>query len=137
MRKKDLQINGSEGHSISSDRLDDTGIWILRNAIVEQAVRDWRFSTQKVETYQEIEDDYGDDTDGFYDFMQSYGKGTGNRTHEIVFIENQRLKKECEHFFLSNWFEILTDLDGAWILGRLEAEDRSKKTYVRKYRNTQ
>ena len=137
MRKKDLQVNGSEGHSISPDRLDDTGIWILRNAIVEQAVRDWRFSTQKVETYQEIEVSYGDDEDGFFDFMQSCGRGTGHRTHETIFIENQRLKIECELFFLSNWFEILTDLDGAWILGRLEAEDRSNKTYVRKYRNAQ
>lgn len=131
-----MQVNGSEGHSFSADRLDDVGVYILRNAIVEQAVRDWRFSTQKIETYQEIELRFGDDEEGFYDFMQSYGRGTGLRTHETVFIENQRMKKDCERFFLSNWFEILTDIDGVWLLDKLREEDRSKKTYVRKYRNT-
>ena len=34
----------------------------------------------------------------------------------------QQVLKECEEFFLSNWFELLTNLDGDVLLKQLKRE---------------
>ena len=33
------------------------------------------------------------------------------------------MQVECECFFLSEWFMVLTDLDGSYLLGRLKKEE--------------
>lgn len=33
------------------------------------------------------------------------------------------MKEQCEHFFLSGWFETLSGLDGKMILDKLEKEE--------------
>ena len=35
----------------------------------------------------------------------------------------QLAREECECFFLSEWFMVLTDLDGSYLLGRLKKEE--------------
>lgn len=36
--------------------------------------------------------------------------------------EIRKTKNECEHFILSDWFDILTRVDGAWLLNQLRKE---------------
>lgn len=63
----------------------------LGNAVVRQAVRDWRSSTRKLK------------------------RNPGN-------YEAKRIKKECEQFFLSQYFDMYTDLDGRALLDKLRKE---------------
>ena len=63
----------------------------LANAIVLQAVKDWRESVRKLKRNQK-------NTDA------------------------AMMKKECEEFFLSDWFSQLTDMDGRYLLRRLNEE---------------
>ena len=35
----------------------------------------------------------------------------------------KQMQSECECFFLSEWFMVLTDLDGSYLLGRLKKEE--------------
>lgn len=37
-------------------------------------------------------------------------------------LEAERLRKDCEQFFLSGWFGVWTDLDGGWLLRKLKGE---------------
>ena len=63
----------------------------LGNAVVMQAVRDWRYATR---TLKRNSDKY----------------------------DAKRLKKECEQFFLSQYFNMYTDLDGRALLDKLRKE---------------
>lgn len=40
----------------------------------------------------------------------------------------QKQKKEVERFFLSSWFQVLTDLNGKRLLHRLQAEMLERET---------
>ena len=35
----------------------------------------------------------------------------------------KQMQSECECFFLSEWFMVLTDLDGSYLLGKLKKEE--------------
>ncbi len=37
--------------------------------------------------------------------------------------EFQMMKEECERFFQSEWFEVLTNLDGTTIMNRIRKEE--------------
>lgn len=37
--------------------------------------------------------------------------------------EYLQMKKECEDFFLSQWFEVLTNVDGKMIMNRIQKEE--------------
>ena len=37
-------------------------------------------------------------------------------------IETRQIKNECEQFFLSDWFCVLTKVDGPWLLDKLREE---------------
>jgi hypothetical protein len=63
----------------------------LGNAVVMQAVRDWRSATRTLK------------------------RNPGN-------YEAKRLKEDCEQFFLSQYFNIYTDLDGRALLDKLRKE---------------
>ena len=67
------------------------GLERLGNAVVRQAVRDWRSSTRKLK------------------------RNPGN-------YEAKRLKKDCEQFFLSQYFDMYTDLSGRALLDKLRKE---------------
>lgn len=60
----------------------------LGNAVVMQAVKDWRYATRKLKRKP---DNY----------------------------EAKRLKKECEQFFMSQYFNMHTNLDGRALLDKL------------------
>ena len=64
----------------------------LRNAIVLQAVKDWRSAVRKLKKRPR------------YD-------------------PARQMKDECERFFLSDWFEALTSVDGSMILRKLKQEE--------------
>ena len=34
----------------------------------------------------------------------------------------KKMKKECENFFLSDWFKVLTSVDGKYLLEKLQKE---------------
>ena len=64
----------------------------LANAIVLQAVKDWRSAVRKLQKRPR------------YD-------------------PARQMKDECERFFLSDWFEALTSVDGGMILRKLKQEE--------------
>lgn len=64
----------------------------LANAIVLQAVKDWRSAVRKLKKRPR------------YD-------------------PARQMKDECERFFLSDWFEALTSVDGGMILRKLKQEE--------------
>ena len=64
----------------------------LANAIVLQAVKDWRSAVRKLKKRPR------------YD-------------------PAKQMKEECEGFFLSDWFEELTSVDGRVILRKLKQEE--------------
>lgn len=64
----------------------------LANAIILQAVKDWRAARRKLK------------------------RKTQNENARIVL-------ESCERFFCSEWFMILTNVDGAVILRKLYEED--------------
>ena len=64
----------------------------LIQAIVLQAVKDWRKSVKKLKKHPR-------------------------------YTPAKQMKDECEDFFLSDWFEELTDVDGSNILRRLRQEE--------------
>ena len=63
----------------------------LGNAVVMQAVRDWRSATRTLK------------------------RNPGN-------YECKRLKEDCEQFFLSQYFNVFTNLDGRDLLDKLRKE---------------
>ena len=63
----------------------------LANAIITQAVKDWRGAKNKLQ------------------------KNPANEKAEYTV-------KECEQFFLSDWFDKLTKLDGELLLKNLQEE---------------
>ena len=63
----------------------------LANAIILQAVKDWRDSVKKLK----------------------------KRPRFQPAID---VKKECEEFFLSDYFKILSSVDGVWLLTKLKKE---------------
>ena len=64
----------------------------LANAIVEQAVKDYRTAQARVKAHPESAD------------------------HAKVEV------RQLERFFRSSWFEVLTDVDGRLVLSRLKKE---------------
>ena len=64
----------------------------LANAIVLQAVKDWRSAVRKLKKRPR------------YD-------------------PAKQMKEECETFFLSEWFEQLTEVDGRYLLRKLKQEE--------------
>ena len=36
------------------------------------------------------------------------------------------VKEECERFFQSGWFTVLTEVDGEWLMRKLKEEAKSK-----------
>lgn len=64
----------------------------LANAIILQAVRDWRKAVGKLKKWPR------------------YRPAT-------------ELQEECEEFFLSDWFTILTKVDGSDLLWKLKKEE--------------
>ena len=68
----------------------------LANAIIQQAADDWRRAASYLRTH----------------------KGKQSKKY----WEATKAKSDCERFFLGETFEILTDLDGAYLLRRLRKE---------------
>ena len=64
----------------------------LANAIILQAVKDWRSAVRKLKKRPR------------YD-------------------PAKQMKEECEAFFLSEWFEQLTEVDGRYLLRKLKQEE--------------
>ena len=64
----------------------------LANAIVLQAVKDWRSAVRTLK----------------------------KRTR---YDPAKQMREECERFFLSDWFEELTSVDGSVILRKLKQEE--------------
>lgn len=71
--------------------LDDVGCYALINAIVKQAVRDWRSAKKRLLRHPD------------------------SVTQRITL-------EDCERFFLSTTFGLLTDTDGRAFLDKLEEE---------------
>lgn len=64
----------------------------LANAIILQAVKDWRSAVRTLK----------------------------KRTR---YDPAKQIKEECERFFLSDWFEVLTSVDGRLLLRKLKEEE--------------
>lgn len=73
---------------------------ILGNAVVLQAVADWRNS---------------------YKYIMKHHRSTSTRIQNRVILARAK-KDECERFFRSEWFKVLTDLDGEALLTNLKKE---------------
>lgn len=63
----------------------------LANAIIMQAVKDWRNAARRV-------------------------------NKKLTNYQARKIKREIEAFLLSDWFKVLTDIDGEMILNRLREE---------------
>jgi len=63
----------------------------LANAIILQAVKDWRDSVKKLKKRPR-------------------------------FQPAMDMKEECEEFFLSDYYKILSSVDGEWLLNKLKKE---------------
>jgi len=63
----------------------------LANAIILQAVKDWRDSVKKLKKRPR-------------------------------FQPAMDMKEECEEFFLSDYYNILSSIDGEWLLNKLKEE---------------
>lgn len=63
----------------------------LANAIILQAVKDWRDSVKKLKKRPR-------------------------------FQPAMDMKEECEEFFLSDYYKILSSVDGEWLLNKLKEE---------------
>ena len=68
----------------------------LANAIITQAAKDWRTAVK---------------------YLKAHPDGTGKR-----YWAAEKEKADCEKFFLGDTFEILTNLDGEYLLRRLKEE---------------
>ena len=68
----------------------------LANAIIAQAAADWRSAVA---------------------YLKAHPGGTGKR-----YWKAEKDKKDCELFFLGDTFEILTNLEGEYLLRRLKDE---------------
>lgn len=79
---------------------DMDGYQLLANAIIEQAVKDYRYDRDILKTRSEKTTAYK------------------NAAYDI---------KRIERFFRSDWFKELTDIDGEWLLDKLREEGRYNK----------
>lgn len=52
---------------------------------------------------------------------RSYKKALARRPNSNL---AQAKVSKCEKFFLSDWFKVLTNVDGTFVLKRLEAEEQ-------------
>lgn len=118
----------------------ESNVWMMCNAIIEQAVRDYRFSLNAVKATERIvyaiKTEYDDDTLERWWRSSKYStrtRNTSGMTQDASYWQHEKTKRECEEFFRGGWMQMLTDIDGRWLLRTLEKEDRSGKTYVRKY----
>lgn len=80
--------------------VDMDGYQLLANAIIEQAVKDYRNDRDILKTRSE--------------------KSTA---YEKAAVDIKRI----ERFFRSAWFKELTDIDGEWLLDKLREEGRYNK----------
>lgn len=78
------------------DIVHEPGLDGLRIAIVKQAIMDYESSLKRM---NEIRSKSGDD-----------------------FWITNRMKTECERFFLGTWFSMLCELSGAYIMDLVEKE---------------
>ena len=53
---------------------------------------------------------------------EDYRHATRKLTVNPDFLPALRLESDCEQFFISEWFGVLTDLNGAGLLARLKEE---------------
>lgn len=78
-----------------------TGNWqVLGNAVVLQAVADWRNSFRYI--------------------MKHHGSNSERIKHRVILARAR--KDECERFFRSEWFKMLTNLDGEALLANLKKD---------------
>ncbi|WP_407450052.1 hypothetical protein [Fibrobacter sp.] len=77
----------------------------LANAVVQQAVEDWQ---NAVDTIRKMKH--------------------STRCHKTQIVNSaKRRKDDCESFFKSQWFELLTNLDGRQLLKDLKKRDKDRQ----------
>jgi hypothetical protein len=81
---------------------EDVGYEALAMAIIKQAVMDWRFANDCEKGARKVCEEY---------YCNRLAGLTG------------RTKNEIERFFRSQWYGILCDIPGEYILKRLEAQE--------------
>ena len=85
----------------------DEGCINLANGIIVQAVKDYRYSLMALQI-----------------------EGISSRQK----IECDKLKNQCEKFFKSEWFQMLTTIDGELIMCETKRRVMKKKKKLKKYR---
>lgn len=117
---------------------------LLGNAIIEQAVKDYRRALAVVNRYGGLVLWY----QGTIDVLEIYLSSrcvelNDNAVREQVkeriaelrsaitgFYKSRKMLIECEEFFLSDWFSVLTKLDGRDLLNKLRRPKRSRQKPV-------
>lgn len=54
--------------------------------------------------------------------VADYRYSIGGEWDEIFAWIDDPVKEECEEFFRSEWFELLTGLDGEWVMKEIQKE---------------
>lgn len=116
---------------------------LLGNAIVEQAVRDYRQALAVVNQYGSLVDKYKEMVEAlelhlFINRTELDDDIRGKIKRRISWLksvttnvyQHQKILIECEEFFLSDWFATLTKIDGSRLLERLRKDKPAQQEPV-------
>ena len=98
--------------------IDDERAQALANAIIVQAATDYRHARQYLKKHPKTPELVAR-VEAMAPRMRSKTR-EGRLLNEIV--KQEDMVSECERFFRSKWYSCLTDVDGEFILRKLEEE---------------
>ena len=94
--------------AIRENPVKTDGYQMLANAIILQAVQDYRKAKRVLNTYR------GD---------SQFGTPLGRTGQTIPTVRAEKMMRETERFFRSKWFQILSGVDPETLIKRLKEED--------------
>ena len=116
---------------------------LLGNAIIEQAVRDYRQALTVVNQYGSLVDRYREMVETLELYLFSNRAELDDATRWKIkrriswlksvttnVYQHQKVLTECEEFFLSDWFATLTKIDGSRLLERLRRDKPAQQEPV-------
>ena len=62
--------------------------------------------------------------DGYEELANAIIAQAGKDYKIALLMDNRKMKRECEEFFRSQWYEFLTDVDGEYLIEQIRKEVR-------------